>query len=107
VFAERYTSIAVGEAVSARVNADDPRCAVWPEWPCQYFRLTAPSDGTLDVVMTHSAGNLDLSFTNDAGNTWWYPVSIPVTAGATYQITVWEYETTGVEFELRTSLQPR
>jgi hypothetical protein len=92
--------------VHRRVNADDRLCVGEPLWPCQYFRITTPADGTLDVVMTFSMGNLDLSFTNSEGGRLWYPIKAPVKAGATYEITVWEYEFPGVEFELRTALHP-
>jgi len=47
---------------------------------------------------------LDLTFTNSAGAEWWYPISVPIKAGATYQIALW-YVSPGVEFELQTSLK--
>lgn len=68
--------------------------------------VDAPSDGKLEVVMTFSKGNLDLSVNDSEGREWWYPVSAPVKAGTTYQITVWEYEFPGVEFELKSTLRP-
>ena len=56
------------------------------------------SRGTLKDVV-------DLSFADSRGNEWWYPVRVPIKAGATYQITIW-YVEPGIEFELQTSLQP-
>ena len=109
-FAETYTQITVGEVVSRRVATTDPACEAWH---CQHFRLTAPTTGRLEVVMTYSTGNLDISVTDSEGRESWDPapvgglvrVSAMVTAGVTYQMTVWEYEFPGVEYELRTTLQ--
>lgn len=110
-----YTQITVGEVVNRRVTADAPECAGGP-WPCQHFRLTAPSDGSLEVVMTYSVQTqpgqgLDLSLVDSVGNESWGDGVLPelrvgasVKVGATYQITVW-YTYPGVEFQLRTSLQ--
>jgi hypothetical protein len=105
-FSERYTQITLGDVVTSRVTDDDPPCVGEPQWDCQYFRLTAPGDGLLEVVMTvtpNSLGkpNLDLSFSDSERKEWWSPVIAPVKAGSTYQITVWEYAFPGVEFELR------
>jgi len=106
LFADTFTVITVNEVLHRRVSADDPLCIEEPLWPCQYFRITPPNDGRLDVVMTHTGGNLDLSFRDSEGTRWWYPISVPVKAGRTYQITIWEYEFPGLEFELSASLQP-
>jgi hypothetical protein len=59
------------------------------------------------TVTPNSLGkpNLDLSFSDSEGRQWWAPVIAPVKAGATYQITVWEYAFPGVEFELRLLLR--
>jgi hypothetical protein len=109
VFAERYTQITLGEVVKGRVNADDPMCDAWQ---CQYFRLTAPSDGRLIVTLTSSIGtstggiNLDLVVTDPEGREWWQPSPVQAKGGVTYQIAILEYESPGVEFELRTSLEP-
>ena len=51
-FSERYTQIIAGEMVGRSVTVDDPPCAEYPEFRCQYFRITPPSDGRLDVAMT-------------------------------------------------------
>ena len=107
--------LSVGESVVGRVTADDPRCVGEPQWPCQSFRITAPKNGALKVTMRHAEGNLDVSITDAQRSVWWWSerpaagltrVTAPVKAGATYQITVWEYERPGVEFELRTVLHP-
>ena len=105
-FREPYTEIALGETVTALVSADDPRCGGWPEWPCKFFRVTPPHDGTLDVELKNVGGNLDLSVEDREGREWWYPISVRVSAGRTYQITIWEYEFPGLEFHLRTSMRP-
>ena len=105
-FADRFREITVGEVVRAVVRRDDPLCTDGP-WSCQYFRITIPADGRLDIVKTNTQGNLDLSFNDPEWHEWWYPVSTTVKAGVTYQITIWEYEFPGVEFELRTSLSAK
>jgi hypothetical protein len=90
------------------VSADDPRCVGEEAYQCQYFRIAPSSDGLLAVVLTTTGGNIDLSVSNSAMEQWWAPIEqVPVKAGATYQITLWEYERPGVEFQLRSSLQPR
>lgn len=112
-FAERYTPITVDEVVSRRVTADDLLCAGFPEFRCQYFRLTPASAGSVEVVVTTIravASQLqDVSVVDSGGIELWGPiggrVSFPVRAGTTYQITVW-YAAPGVEFELRTSMRP-
>jgi hypothetical protein len=106
-FADRFREITIGEIVRAVVGREDPLCADWPLWSCQYFRITVPADGRLEIVKTNTSGNLDLSFNDPEGHEWWYPINAPVKAGVTYQITIWEYEFPGVEFELRTSLSAK
>jgi hypothetical protein len=106
-FAEQYTQIAVGEVVRRPVTSENPECIDEPGWKCQYFRLTAPSDGTLEIMMTVWLGTvtqgLDLNLNDSGDGEWWAPVKAPVKGGTTYQITV-RYVSPGVEFELRTSL---
>ena len=110
-FSERYSQIVAGQMVSRSVTADDPPCAEYPEFRCQYFRITPPSDGRLDVAMTSTLGAvrqpLDLSMraSRQGPEEWWHPISASVRAGSTYQLTVW-YGTPGVEFQLRSSLSP-
>jgi hypothetical protein len=112
-FAERYTPITVGEVVSPLVTADDLPCVGFPEFRCLYFRLTPPSTGSVEAVVTTTRGVAaqlqDVSVADSDGVEWWGPiggrVSVAVRAGTTYQITVW-YAAPGVEFELRTSMRP-
>ncbi len=118
-FQPQFTQITVGEVVNRRVTADAPECSPSDPWPCQHFRLTAPSDGGLEVAMTYSVQTqphqtLDLSFVDSVGHQLWgyaggvppeLRVSVSVKTGAVYQITVW-YTYPGVEFQLRTALQP-
>jgi hypothetical protein len=93
------------------VAADDPPC---DQWHCQYFRITAPTDGSLEVALTYSEGNLDVFVNDPGGSQLWDPkpvrgnvrVSLPAKAGVTYQIGVMEYERPGVEFELLATLRP-
>ncbi len=107
--------INIGEVVKGRVTADDPPCVGEPQWVCQSFRLTAPSDGTFEVTLSYSDGNLNVSVTDAERSIWWWDpqpvfgsvrVRAQAKADAAYQIVVWEYEKPGVEFELRTSLRP-
>jgi len=105
-FAQPFTQIYVDELVRTRVHAEDPACVDNPVWRCKYFRITPASDGTLDVVLAFNGGNLDLSLIDSDGHRWWHPVSAPVRAGVTYQITVWEYEFTGLDYDMRASLRP-
>jgi hypothetical protein len=102
----RFTEIAAGELVRGRETADDPECVGLPGWRCQYFRFTAPRDGTLEVLLTYSARqqSLDISMWDHASGEWWHPIRTRVTAHITYDLTVW-YTTPGQEFELRLSLE--
>ena len=119
LFAQPHTSIAVGEVVSRRADADNnPECVDLPGWHCHYFRITAEKDGTLDVIMTWVLETqpfqpLDLSLIDSRGADRWSDYGPGqrshlrqlVKAGSTYQLTVW-YTFVGVEFELRSSLDP-
>lgn len=110
-FAERFTVMTVDEMVRSRVTTDDPPCVDFPEFRCQYFRLTAPRDGIVDVIITttHAVSSQlqDISIRDSQGADIWGPVggrvSIRIKAGEVYQVTVW-YAAPGVEFELRSSL---
>jgi len=57
-FSERYTQGVAGQMVTRSVTADDPPCADDPGFRCQYFRITPPSDGRLDVAMTFTLGRV-------------------------------------------------
>ena len=115
-FSDLYTRVSVGDVVTRRGRTDDSECVDLPGWDRHYFRITAPSDSTLDVLLkrvleTQPNQPVDLSFADSDGRTsgWrtvgtqdWLRAS--VTAGRTHQITV-RYTFPGVEFELRSSLE--
>lgn len=94
-----------------RVTTDDPLCVGFPQFRCQYFRMTSANSGNLQIGITTIRGIggqlQDVSVLESGGADIWGPiggqVSIAVTPGKTYQITVW-YAEPGVEFELRTSI---
>jgi AMP-binding enzyme C-terminal domain len=112
--------ISVGETFQARVSAEPPECVREPGWPCQYFRLTAPNDGTLTVALTYrpdtqppgrggpqgvdvSAVGNGLEVWADFFNATATRLSIRVTGGVAYEITLW-YTFPNLEYELQTSL---
>jgi len=113
VLSDRYTQITPGDVLNRRVTTDDPLCVGFPEFRCQYFRITADNNGLLEAgVMTIRGigGQLqDVSVLESGGADIWGlvggQVSIAMTPGKIYQITVW-YAEPGVEFELRTSIRP-
>lgn len=119
-WAETFSWIALGGAISGRITADDPLCAGASAHHCRYYRLTAPTDGLFEVVITSSAmgtdylsAPLDLYVVDRSGKGWdpvFGPgpemrVSLRVKAGSEYQITVWSSVVPGVAFELRASLE--
>jgi hypothetical protein len=116
-FSEPYTPISVGDVITRRAGTGDSECVDLPGWYCHYFRLTAPSDGRIDILLkwvleTQPTQPLDLSLTSSSGGTFWSEygpgpqdrLRVSVTAGSIHQITVW-YTFPGVEFELRSSLE--
>ena len=111
-----YTEITVGQPFTGLVAANPTECVGLGGWPCQYFRLTAPRDGTMVVELnykpdTQPAQGVDVSINDPLGRETWAdyfqpPVvraRVSVTAGTVYQITLW-YTFPGLEFELQTSL---
>src|SRR5262245_22945448 len=65
------TTIAVGDVIT-RTSLAAPECRDEPGWPCIYFRLTAPRDGTLEANLSYAAGTqgnqwVDLSLRESAG----------------------------------------
>ena len=116
-FAEPYTPLAITDVVTRHVGDDNPMCVELPGWHCHYFRITAPSDGRLDIMLTwvlETQPNqpLDLSLMDSQGADAWSDygpgpqgrLRAVVKAGSTYQLTVW-YTFSGVEFELRSSFE--
>lgn len=98
---------------------DNPHCPDLPGWGCQFFRVTSPVDGTLDMTLTWVLATqpfqpLDLSFEREPGWTYWSDrgpgqsqvLSVGLLEGQTAQIVVW-YTFQGVEFELHTTFEPR
>jgi hypothetical protein len=92
-----------------RVTANPPRCRDGYGF-CQFFKVTATSDGLLSVLLSFDARqqpnqNIDLSVIASAGEFWgeYIPngIGVGTTAerGADYYITVW-YAQPGAEFAL-------
>ena len=117
-FAEPYTPLAIGQVVTRHVGDDNPMCVDLPGWHCHYFRITAPSDGKLDVMLTWVLETqpfqpLDMSLRDSRGGEAWSDygpgsqsrLRAEVKAGSMHQITVW-YTFPGVEFALRSSFEP-
>ena len=48
-----YIPIEIGEVVQRTIEGDPPACLGEPQWPCQHFRFTPASDGTVTVVLTY------------------------------------------------------
>jgi hypothetical protein len=116
-----FLTITVGETVSRRIDVP-PECLGLAGWPCQYFRLTAPSDGRLTVELTYKPDTqplgifpgpqgVDVSVAGPpAGEVWaqYFTATVtratlPVTAGTVYEITLW-YTFANLEYELHASL---
>ena len=49
-----FTEITLGQTVTGVVPTPAPPCFGWPEWPCQYFRFTASSDGKVTVELRYT-----------------------------------------------------
>jgi hypothetical protein len=110
-----FTPLEVGAVFQGRV--DNPQqCIDDLGWPCLYFRLTVPISGTLSVSLTSPRGirvpaDLTVRVVDGGAYTWAQlfsetetRVTAPVVAGRSYDVTMW-YVNTGVEFELRPSVQ--
>lgn len=116
------TTIAVGDVIS-RTNLDAPECIGFDRWPCLYFRVVAPSTGTLEVTLTYAYGTqgnqgVDVSlreagtsaerWAQTSGTTalqqWYTTLTALVVEGKTYDITLW-YTLPNLEYELRTALR--
>ena len=104
------------------VPASPQGCVEYPERPCVYFHLTAPTDGTLTVELnynpeTQPPGRLgyqgvDVSIVDEFGREAWADsftttmtrVRTSATAGRVYRIVLW-YAYADLEYELTTRLQ--
>ena len=49
-----YISIEIGQVVQRTIEGDPPACLEEPQWPCQHFRFTPASDGTVTVLLTYA-----------------------------------------------------
>ena len=115
------TSIEVGEVIS-RIIDNPPECIDESRWPCVYFRLVAPSAGTLEVVLTYKTGTqgsqaVDVTVRKvgtsryvwaqanaRSGVEWHTDLTAPVTAGVSYDLTLW-YTFPNLQYELRTRMR--
>jgi hypothetical protein len=118
-----FTEIRLGQTVTSVVPTPAPPCFDWPEWPCQYFRFTAPSDGRVTVELryrpeTQPPGrfgpqqSVDISVADASGREVWADFGGPdvtrarldVKEGVIYQITLW-YTYPDLAYELQTTLE--
>ena len=118
VFLQPFTELVAGSTIQRKVDGgSNPDCPGFPGFGCQYFRITPDRDGTLAIELTwvletQPGQRLDVSHESAAGyrDGDFHPpaterLTSRVKAGEMSQITVW-YTFPGVEFSLRTSLQP-
>lgn len=120
VFEPSYTELIAGTTIQRTVDeSSNPRCYEhYDGLGCQYFRITPDRDGVLEVELTwvtatQPGQGLDLTRESARGQEEWADVYPPdmvrlrsqVKAGETSQLTVW-YTKPGLEFSLRTALQP-
>jgi len=120
------TMISVGDVIQASIGPDDPICdpAHWDaQAPCKLFLLTAPSNGTLHVILTGPplppTSSLDVidillfdgpSYTGAPLQYSTRSVSAPVVEGRTYAIRINSYPYLlpppgNLDFELKTEMQ--
>ncbi len=118
-FEEPYTQLIIGSTFQRTVDKSaNPDCIGVPGFGCQYFRVTPDRDGVLDVVVTwvretQPNQGLDLTLESLTTGQVWADIfggastnlRSRVKAGETLQITVW-YTFPGIEFSLRTQLEP-
>ena len=111
--------IEVGEVVTRTIAPNPPECVGLRGWPCQYFEITAPRDGTLEVIAIYATATqggqpLDISLEGPRGEVWaqtYLPGSplsegrlkISVVAGERYRITLW-YTFVNLQYELRITM---
>ena len=117
-FNEPFTELALDQTVQRHVAANGPDCVDLHGWNCHFFRITPASDGVLDVYLawtleTQPVQALDLSLGEANGWQHWADygpgpqghLHLHVSAGQTYQITVW-YMFIGVDYEIGSSFDP-
>jgi len=110
--------IPLGEMVSSRVATDDPVCPGPHLFRCQYFRLTVPQDGVLEVTIRWSAAQRDpypvdmdvigpsgAGFSGEIASGPYRVARGRVAGGSTYVIEVWSFLTPDEPFELTTLLK--
>ena len=76
-----FTEITVGQSVTGIVPASTLGCIGYPEWPCVYFHVTAPTDGTLTVELNYrpetqppgkfGSQGVDVSIVDEFGGEMW------------------------------------
>ncbi len=114
-------TVAVGDLIS-RTNLDAPECIGELGWPCIYFRVVAPSSGTLEAALSYAwgtQGNQGVDVTlREAGTStevwaqsfvstgprWHTTLTARVVEAKTYDITLW-YTFPNLEYELRLSMR--
>jgi hypothetical protein len=115
-----YIPIEIGEVIQRTIEGDPPACLGEPQWPCQHFRFTPASDGTVTVLLTYIPdtqppgwGGLPQGVDISIGGAWaeygdrtTTRLRTAVTGGREYPITLW-YTYRGLSYELQTSLAPR
>jgi hypothetical protein len=117
-----FTEIAVGDKVAGVVPTSPEGCVGNPEWPCLYFHVTPPTDGTLVVDLNYrpetqpmgrfGLQTVDVSIVDELGGEAWAQFSTPTTtsararvkAGVVYRIILW-YAYPDLEYALETRLE--
>jgi hypothetical protein len=111
----------VGQTFSAVIGTNPPECVhpqQPPGWPCQYFRLVPPADGSLTLTLTYGRHTqpsqaVDVSIREGGQRETWADFSsvtetrltIRVSAGSVYEIMLW-YTFPRLEYQLRATLEP-
>ena len=113
--APNFPAIVVGQIVRFQFTAEDSSC-VAGDGACRSYNVTAPSDGRLEIVLMSVSGEDGFIRTTEMyvvpGADSWdvgpgprISATIPVKAGATYEIRMYSAKVPSVELELRASLQ--
>lgn len=110
-----FPSITVGDIVRFQFTADDVPC-VGGDGRCRSYNITAPSAGTLEVVLASVSGEDSFVSSTEMyvvpGGDFWdvgpgprISVTVPVRAGGTYEIRMFSATVPSVGLELRARLQ--